>query len=168
MPDAAGRRGGGVGDRGGRELDANLLVYAYAAGAPPHQAAREWLDERLNGPARVGLPWPSLLAFVRLATNPRVFSKPVPIERAWAQVKDWLAARAVWIPQPRERHTEVLGSLLTLTRARANLVPDAHLAALAIEHGLVLCSTDGDFARFPGLSFENPLVKGAAVTGPAR
>lgn len=139
-------------------VDANLLVYAYATGARRHEAARQWLDERLSGPARVALPWPSLLAFLRLVTNPRVFSAPVPIERAWAQVKDWLAARPVWIPQPTEQHGDVLERLLPMTEGRANLVPDAHLAALAIEHGLILCSTDGDFARFSGLAFENPLA----------
>ncbi len=139
-------------------VDANLLVYAYASGGPHHDAARRWLDGRLNGPPRVGLPWPSLLAFLRLVTNPRVFSTPVTIERAWSQVRSWLGARPVWIPQPTDRHADVLERLLATTRGRANLVPDAHLAALAIEHGLILCSTDGDFKRFPDLRFENPLV----------
>jgi hypothetical protein len=139
-------------------VDANLLVYAYASGVPRHDAARRWLEDRLNGTARVGLPWPSLLAFLRLVTNPRVFSSPASIERAWSQVRAWLSARPVWVPQPTESHADVLEGLLGSTGARANLVPDSHLAALAIEHGLVLCSTDGDFARFPDLRFENPLA----------
>lgn len=77
---------------------------------------------------------------------------------AWAQVSDWLSAEPVWIPQPTERHAHVFGELLALPGIQGNLVPDAHLAALAIEHGLTLCSTDGDFARFPGLRFQNPLA----------
>lgn len=77
---------------------------------------------------------------------------------AWQQVKEWLDCEAAWIPEPTDRHREVLGGLLTAAAVRANLVPDAHLAALAVEHGLVLASTDGDFARFPGLRFENPLA----------
>jgi hypothetical protein len=125
---------------------------------PQHEAARTWLDRQLNGTAPVGLPWPSLLAFVRIVTNPRVFRQPLSIGDAWAQVEAWLGCPPAWIPNPMERHREVLGSLLTGHVARANLVPDAHLAALAMEHGLLLCSTDGDFARFPGLRWQNPLV----------
>ena len=140
-------------------VDANLLVYAYAAGLPQHASARRWLDERLNGTARVGLPWPSLLAFLRLVSNPRVFSAPAPIERAWAQVMAWLEAAPAWIPLPTDRHVEILDRLLPETGGRSNLVPDAHLAALAIEHGLLLCSTDGDFARFRELRFGNPLAR---------
>ena len=138
-------------------VDANLLVYAYVASLPQNKAASAWLDERLNGAAPVGLPWPSLLAFVRLVSNPRIFERPKPVAAVWNQVEDWLACPPAWVPQPAERHREILGSLLKTQGGRANLVPDAHLAALAIEHGLILCSTDGDFARFPGLRWENPL-----------
>jgi uncharacterized protein len=115
----------------------------------------------LNGTARVGLPWPSLLAFLRLVTNPRVFERPASSRSAWHQVEEWLDCEAVWVPAPTDRHRQVLGRLLTEATVRANLVPDAHLAALAIEHGLVLASTDGDFARFPELRFENPLAGSA-------
>jgi toxin-antitoxin system PIN domain toxin len=115
------------------------------------------LDERLNGAPAVGLPWPSLLSFVRLVSNPRIFSRPETISSAWQQVQAWLDCPCVWIPSPTERHREVLGPLLGATTSRANLIPDAHLAALAIEHGLTLHSSDGDFARFPGLRWENPL-----------
>jgi toxin-antitoxin system PIN domain toxin len=139
-------------------VDANLLVYARVASLPPHEAARAWLDERLSGTAAVGLPWPSLLAFLRLVTNPRIFSKPETTASAWEQVEAWLASSAVWIPLPTDRHQEVLRSLLQAASTRANLIPDAHLAALALEHGLTLCSTDGDFARFPGVRWENPLT----------
>ena len=139
-------------------VDANLLIYAHVSTFSQHAQAREWLDERLNGVAPVGLPWSSVLAFLRVTTNPRVFERPQPIADAWRQVLAWLAAERVWIPQPTERHSEILGELLAIQGVHANLVPDAHLAALAIEHGLVLCSTDGDFARFAGLRWENPLA----------
>jgi toxin-antitoxin system PIN domain toxin len=139
-------------------VDANLLIYAHVSSVPQHQRARQWLDAQLGGTAPVGLPWPSVLAFLRLVTNPRAFARPEPIESAWSQVADWLAAEVVWIPAPSERHSEVLGPLIAAARTRANLIPDAHLAALAIEHGLTLCSTDGDFARFPGLTWRNPIA----------
>lgn len=124
---------------------------------PQHEAAREWLDGRLNGTAQVGLPWPSLLGFVRITTNPRVFERPLPLADAWQQVVEWLGCPPAWVPVPTDRHAGLLGSLLRETGGAASLVPDAHLAALAIEHGLTLCSTDGDFARFSGLRWENPL-----------
>jgi toxin-antitoxin system PIN domain toxin len=138
-------------------VDATLLVYAHVAGQQEHAAARAWLDERLNGDMLVGLPWPSLLAFVRLVSNPRIFEQPLTVGVAWRQVEEWLDCAPVWVPQPTERHQAVLGGLLRDQTFRANLVPDAHLAALAMEHGLTLCSTDGDFARFQGLRWENPL-----------
>jgi toxin-antitoxin system PIN domain toxin len=138
-------------------VDANLLLYATLRELPPHRRASLWLEERLGGATRVGLPWPSLLAFVRIVTNPRVFSAPLSLERAWTRVREWLAADVAWIPLPTEAHAEVLGRLLLDAGARGDLVPDAHLAALAIEHGLVLCSSDGDFARFRGLRWDNPL-----------
>ena len=139
-------------------VDANLLLYAANHSAPEHARARTWLDDRLNGVARVGLPWPSLLAFVRLASNPVVVRQAVTTAVAWGQVADWLACESAWMPEPGPRHAEILGGLLQQTWMTSRLVPDAHLAALAIEHGLTLCSTDGDFARFPGLAWENPLA----------
>jgi len=139
-------------------VDANLLVYAANRAAPEHERARVWLDARLNGTARVGLPWPSLLAFVRLTTNPLVVSKPVSARAAWTQVREWLTCEPAWIPLPGDEHIALFGELLELEWMTARLVPDAHLAALAMEHGLTCCSTDGDFARFPGLKWENPLA----------
>jgi len=139
-------------------LDANLLIYARVSSFPQHAQAREWLDAQLNGTGPVGLPWPSLLAFLRIVTNPRVFERPEPIADAWRQVRAWLEAEVVWIPQPTERHRDVLAMLLTTAGVQANLVPDAHLAALAIEHGLLLCSTDGDFGRFTDLRWHDPLA----------
>jgi uncharacterized protein len=143
-------------------VDANLLVYAHVTSVPQHDTAQTWLHERINGLAPVGLPWPSLLAFVRLVTNPRVFERPEPVAAAWGQVEAWLDCPTVWVPQPTDSHRATLGRLLLRQGVGANLVPDAHLAALAIEHGLVLCSTDGDFARFPGVRWENPLQSGAS------
>ncbi len=138
-------------------VDANLLVYAHVGSMQQNSRARSWLDSRLNGATRVGLPWPSLLSFVRLVSNPRIFENPESVRAAWKQVEAWLECPRVWLPAPTAEHATILGSLLRDTVTRANLVPDAHLAALAIEHGLVLCSTDGDFARFAGLRWENPL-----------
>lgn len=140
-------------------IDANLLIYAHVREMPDHSAARAWLDRQLNEQARVGLPWPSLLAFVRLVSNPRVFDRALPLSEAWRQVEAWLSVPAAWIPAPTERHSEILGRLLGAeTRLNPNLVPDAHLAALAIEHGLTLCSADRGFAGFSGLDWKNPLV----------
>jgi uncharacterized protein len=139
-------------------VDANLLVYAYVQNEPRNQAARTWLDGALGGSARVGLPWASLLGFLRLVTNPRVVQRPPTIVAAWRQVEEWLECETAWIPEPGDRHREILGLLLVKSNATSNLVPDAALAALAIEHGLVLCSNDGDFARFAGLNWHNPLA----------
>ena len=139
-------------------VDANILIYAHVDAFPQHRQARDWLDRQLNDVPRVGLPWASLLAFLRLVTNPRVFEHPETTAAAWAQVTAWLECSSAWVPQPTERHAEVLGGFLTLPGVHGNLVPDAHIAALAIEHGLTLCSADSDFARFPGLAWSNPLT----------
>jgi toxin-antitoxin system PIN domain toxin len=139
-------------------VDVNILVYASNAESRPHSASRDWLDQQLTGSVAVGLPWASVLGFLRITTNPRVFRQPLAIEIAWQQVSRWLSAQAVWTPGPTERHAAILASLLALPGIHGNLVSDAHLAALAIEHGLTLCSTDGDFARFPGLSWRNPIA----------
>jgi uncharacterized protein len=139
-------------------VDVNILIYATDRKSPQHAVAREWLDGRLSEPVSLGMPWVSLLGFLRLSTNPRIMPRPLSIAGAWQEVTAWLACEPVWIPQPSERHADVLAGLLALPGVHGNLVTDAHLAALAIEHGLTLCSTDGDFARFPGLSWRNPLA----------
>jgi toxin-antitoxin system PIN domain toxin len=139
-------------------IDANILIYAHVNSFGQHHVARDWLDEQLNGSAAVGLPWASLLAFLRLVTNSRIFEHPESIEDAWSQVQAWLACESVWTPEPTERHAEVLGEILKLPGVHGNLVPDAHLAALAMEHGLTLCSTDGDFARFRAVRWINPIA----------
>ncbi len=140
-------------------VDVNLLVYSVIVEQPQHFAANAWLDQQLNGSAKVGVPWPSLLGFLRLVTNGRLFSTPLSIDAAWSVVEAWLKCPAVWTPQATNAHSEILRGLLEGSAVRANLVPDAHLAALAIEHGLTLCSTDGDFARFRGLRWSNPLAR---------
>jgi toxin-antitoxin system PIN domain toxin len=131
-------------------------VYAKVEDFPQHAAARSWLDEQLNGRTGVGLPWQSLLAFVRLTSNPRIFGRPLSLTRAWDQVEEWLDLASTWIPEPTDRHRGLLASLIPLA-GKPELIPDAHLAALAIEYGLVLHSTDRDFSRFTGLRWRNPL-----------
>ena len=139
-------------------VDANLLVYAHDAAAPEHGVAKAWFEGVLEQPARVGIPWPSVLAFVRLVSNPTIVRSPITPLAAWRYAAEWLALANVWIPQPGEQHAALLGGLLADARITSRMVPDAHLAALAVEHGLTLCSTDGDFARFPRLRWENPLA----------
>lgn len=139
-------------------VDANLLIYAVDAGAPHHGRASMWLTGQLNGDRRVGMPWESLTAFVRIVTHPRASARPLGARDAWAFVEDWLAVPAVWIPGPTDRHGDVLGSLVRKYRVAGNLIPDAHLAALAIQHGLEVCSADTDFARFSEIRWHNPLA----------
>lgn len=141
-------------------LDANLLIYAVNRDSPHHERAYEWLDSRLAGHRQsAGLPWPSLLATLRLTTNPRIFSAPTEITAAWRQVKEWLARPAAWVPEPTPRHRHVLGEVLRTVRPAANLIPDTHLAALAVEHGLTVASADADFGRFAGVRWHNPLAE---------
>ena len=137
-------------------VDANILLFAVDSASRFHSTAAEWLSIRLNGPSRVGLPWQSLLAFVRIATNPRAADHPFTPDQAWSYVSEWLSADTAWIPQPTDRHAEVLGGLITAYQLRGNLISDAALAALAIEHGLTVCSADTDFARFSEIRWQNP------------
>lgn len=141
-------------------LDANLLVFAYTPESPRRDAASRWLERVLSGSSKVGLPWPTLLAFARLMGNPSVVSKPVPLGQAWTRAKEWLELPQTWIPLPTNRHLTIISNLLD-EESKHDLVADAHLAALAIEHGLTVCSTDGDFARFRGVRWENPLAPSA-------
>lgn len=139
-------------------VDANLLVYAHVSSYAQHEVARAWLEEQLVRLPRVGLPWASLLAFVRLVTNPRLFTDPESMADAWRQVAAWLDATPVWTPVPTPRHRDALGACLAQPGLRANDVPDAHLAALAMENGLRLATSDSGFARFAGLEWFNPLL----------
>jgi uncharacterized protein len=139
-------------------IDANLLIYASSSSFNQHSAAKDWLDRQFSGTVRVGLPWANILAFLRVVTSPRILQRPLSMDDAWIEATAWLSADPAWVPQATERHAEVLGASLALPGIRGNLVYDADLAALAIEHGLILCSTDGDFARFLGLRWQNPLA----------
>ena len=137
-------------------VDANILLYAVNPASRFHRNARSWLDSALNGTMRVGLPWSSLLAFQRVSTNARAWERPLAAEFAWALIADWLAAPSAWVPVPGDRHADILGRLIIDGDVRGDLVMDAHLAALAIEHGVGICSADSDFARFPEVRWFNP------------
>ena len=138
-------------------VDANLLLYATDSSSPEHEIASSWLTKALNGDRRVGIPWQSIGAFLRISTHPRVTRRPCTGAQAWAIARNWLSADPVWIPPATERTARTYGQLSESVSITANLVPDAQLAALAIEHGLTIYSADSDFARFPGLSWVNPL-----------
>jgi uncharacterized protein len=140
-------------------VDANVLLYAVDASSQFHKAARDWLETSLNEPTRVGLPWASLLAFQRISTHPRASVSPLTPRQAWSFVADWLDADASWVPVPGQRHAEILSDLIVAGDLRGNLVTDAHLAALAIEHGVGVCSADSDFARFPQITWVNPILQ---------
>ena len=137
-------------------VDANVLVHAYNTGSTVHRQASAWLQEALVGDTRVGLPWQSLTAFVRVTTNPRIYSAPLSPDAAWRQVEEWLAAPRAWIAQPTEGYAAVLGALLRRHEVRGPLVSDAQLAALAIDHGVAVVSTDGDFGRFDEVRWVHP------------
>lgn len=138
-------------------VDANLLLYAVDSSSPHHRTASRWIEEILSGPQRVGLPWQTIGAFLRIATHPRVTTHPLDSATAWSFVRDWLAQPQVWIPPAGERTAEILGELLA-QGLTGNLVPDAQLAALAMEHGVAVASNDSDFARFPTCRWFNPLA----------
>jgi uncharacterized protein len=139
-------------------VDANLLLYAVDERSPWHAPAARWLEEALNGTQRVALPWQTVGAFLRIITHPRVVTNPLTASEAWELVASWLRADPTWIPPTTERTATILGELFAATHVTGNLVPDAQLAALAIEHGLVVHSADSDFARFPELRWVNPLA----------
>lgn len=141
-------------------VDANILLYAVDETSPFHPAARDWLSGALNGCRRVGLPWMSLVAFVRISTHPRASLHPLQPAEATAFVDDWLAAGTAWIPHPGSAHAALFASLVEQGGLTGNLVTDAHLAAIAFEHGLEVVSADSDFARFTGLRWSNPVATG--------
>lgn len=140
-------------------VDANLLIYAYNKSSDQHQEAKGWLDTALNGIPKVGLPWASLLAFTRIVTNHRIFETPAPPSHAWEQVMKWIQAPAAWVPQETEHHAEVIQNIIQAVSIGANDIPDIHLAALAVEHGLKIYSTDSDFSKYHGIDWINPLNK---------
>ena len=138
-------------------VDANILLYAEDSLSPRHQEARTWWDGRLSGSAPVCLCWTVLCAFIRIGTNPRVFEHPLSLEEALARVQTWLDQPCTRVVRPTDQHWRLFQQMLSDGQAVANLVSDAHLAALAIEHGCELASTDNDFSRFPKLKWRNPL-----------
>lgn len=138
-------------------LDANLLLYATDTSSPHHGRAAAWLEQVLNGDRRVGIPWQTIGAFLRISTHPRIMARPLEPANAMSVVQRWLDADPTWVPPATERTVSVLAELIDAVRPTANLMPDAQLAALALEHGLEVCSADSDFARFPQVRWHNPL-----------
>jgi toxin-antitoxin system PIN domain toxin len=149
-------------------LDVNILLYAYDRDAVHHLAAAQWVKHLIDGPEAIGLPWITLWAFVRLSTNPRVVANPKTAKEAFQIIREWLALPGVIVVQPGPRHAELLERLVIDGRAAGPLTTDAALAALAIEHGATLASTDRDFSRFPDLRLGKPdSVKPAVLTSSA-
>ena len=140
--------------------DANLLLYANDRLSEHHPAARRWWETQLSGTEPVGLCWPVLNAFIRIGTNRRLHRRPMSIEEAIERVQSWLDQPCVRIVQPTENHWTIFQQVLRSGSATANLVSDAHLAALAVEHNCILHSADADFSRFRGLKWKNPLQAG--------
>jgi uncharacterized protein len=142
-------------------VDANILLYAYNAEAEQHAKSRAWLETTLSGADLVRFAWLTLWAFLRIATSPRAFYRPLSASEAEAAISSWLAQPAAGVIEPGERHWDILRGLVSDAQAKGPLVMDAVLAAIAIEHGAVLCTTDRDFARFSRLKWTNPLMAGS-------
>lgn len=139
-------------------VDANLLLYAYHPRSAQHEASRDWLEATLSGAELVRFALVTLWAFLRISTHSRVFERPLAIEEAEAAISSWLAQPVAGIVEPGERHWEILRKLMRDGQTLGALIMGAALAALAIEHGAKLCTTDRDFSRFRGLSWTNPLA----------
>jgi toxin-antitoxin system PIN domain toxin len=139
-------------------VDANLLLYAYHPRAEQHEKSRIWLESVLSGPDLVRFAWLTLWAFVRISTNARVFERPLSVQEAEAAVSSWLVQPVAGVLEPGERHWDILRQLLRDGQALGPLVSDAAIAAIAIEHGATLCTTDRDFVRFEKLKWKNPLL----------
>jgi uncharacterized protein len=134
--------------------DVNVLLAAVNSSSGEHEAARSWLESAFDAPAGVGLAWVALLGFVRIATRHGILPRPLSVEQALMSVRDWIEAPRTRILNPTERHGPLFASLLLGVGSGGNRTTDAHLAALAIEHGATLTSFDSDFERFAGLDFE--------------
>jgi hypothetical protein len=139
-------------------VDANLLVYAYDSKAAQHDASRLWLEAALSGSSLVRFTWLTVWAFLRITTHPRIFEQPLSMAEAEDHVSSWLTQPSAGILEPGERHWEIFRRIGRDGQASGPLVMDAALAAIAIEHGATLCTTDRDFARFPGLTWTNPIA----------
>jgi toxin-antitoxin system PIN domain toxin len=138
--------------------DVNLLLYALDASSPHHNRIRPWFEGLLSGTEPVGFSWNVMLAFLRLSTRAQVFENPLEPEEAFDVVDGWLAQPSALVVSPTERHVAILRGLVEPLGTAGNITSDAHLAALAIEHGGEVCSADGDFGRFRGLRWINPLA----------
>ena len=138
-------------------VDANLLLYAYNASSDEHEPAKAWLEDVLSGSEPVALCWPVLLAFIRISTNARAFPHPLSRTEATLAVSAWLERPQTVVVSAEQNHWELLQKLLSEGKISGPLVSDAHLAAMTIEHGGVLFTTDRDFSRFPNLRFINPI-----------
>lgn len=139
-------------------VDANLPLWAHHAGFPWHTPARRWWSRVMEACPVVAIPWPTIVAFVRISTHPGALEHPVGVGDALAVVSEWLDRANVTIPVPGPGHARLFAEMVRAGRAVGNHVPDAHLAALAVEWGLVLVSADRDFARYPGLRWHDPTV----------
>jgi toxin-antitoxin system PIN domain toxin len=139
-------------------VDANILLYAEDSLSEHHEAARVWWDAQLSGSDSVGLCWPVLGAFIRIGTNPRLHQRPMTVKEAVERVQRWLDQPCVHVLVPTDQHWTCFQQMLRSGKAAGNLVCDAHLAALAVEHNCVLQSTDSDFSRFRGLKWRNPIA----------
>jgi toxin-antitoxin system PIN domain toxin len=139
-----------------RIVDANVLLYAVNTASEYHKSSLRWLDRALSGADRVGFAWVPLLAFIRLVTKDGLFPSPLRVEDALGQVTEWLAAPTAVAVNPTARHAAVLTRLLSQVGTGANLVNDAHLAALAVEHRASIVSYDSDFGRFAGVRWDSP------------
>lgn len=138
-------------------VDANILVLAVDESARRHSHAAHWLTKALNGDALVALPWQSIAAFLRIVTSPKFAARPLSATAAWEHVQSWLDADPAWIPPVSDRTTRIFGDLIARLQIDDSLVSDAQLAALAMEHGLMVATSDHDFARFPEIRWVNPI-----------
>lgn len=137
-------------------VEANVLLYAYNPASSHHESCRGWLEQALNGSEQIGIPWQTVLAFIRIATNPRVFQRPLAVAEAVAVVEEWLDGPAAMIVEPAEGYWDLLKEQLIAGQVSGPLVTDAALASLAIQNGARLCTTDRDFARFQSLKTLDP------------
>ena len=139
-------------------IDANVLLYAYDRADPHHETAARWLEATIGGEEQVGFALTTLLAFVRISTDPRVYEAPIDAARAIDIVESWLERANVQMIGPSDAHWATLASLVAAGRARGPVLVDAHLAALVLEHGATLATVDRDFSRFPGLRTMDPTI----------
>lgn len=139
-----------------RLFDVNVLVYAHRADSPHHDACREYLEAEATSPSMFGIPELALSGFLRIATHPRIFETPTPLDDALDFIDTLTGRSNCMTTQPGPRHWSIFTDLLRTSHARGNLVPDAYLAAMAIENGDGWVSTNSDFARFPGLRTIDP------------